>query len=78
MSITTEVVSLNPVHGVVYSVQLYVVGVSSDTPVCSRNNIYHHDIVDILLKVVSNPIALTLYRTDIPGADPGGAHPAPP
>ena len=64
MYITTEVVSLNPAHGVVYSVQLYVVGFSSGTPVCSRNNIYHHDIVDILLRVVLNPITLILYRTD--------------
>jgi hypothetical protein len=64
MSITTEVVSLNPAHSVVYSVQLYVVGVSSGTPACSRNNIYHHDIADILLQVRFNPIALTLYRAD--------------
>jgi len=64
MSITTEVVSWNSAHGVVYSIQLYVVGFSSSTPVCSRNNIYHHDIVDILLRVVLNHINITLYRTD--------------
>jgi hypothetical protein len=55
MSITTVGVSLNIAHGVGESVQIYV---------CTRNNIYHHDIADIMLKMVFNPITLTLYRID--------------
>jgi hypothetical protein len=55
MSITTVGVSLNIAHGVWESVHIYV---------CSRNNICHHDIADIMLKVVFNPITLTLYRMD--------------
>jgi hypothetical protein len=48
--ITTDVVSLNPTHGEMYSTQLYVIKFVSDN--C-------HDIADVLLKVAFNTITLT-------------------
>jgi hypothetical protein len=57
---TTEVVSVNPVHGEVYSIQHYdkvchwlatVQWFSPGTPVCSTNTTDCHDIAEILLKV---------------------------
>jgi len=53
--ITTDVVSLNPVHGEVYSmIQHYVIKFVSDFTDC-------HDITEILLKVVLNTIILTFF-----------------
>jgi hypothetical protein len=60
--ITTKVVSLNPVHGEVYSLQHYVIKFVSDlrqvgqwffsgTPVSSTNKADRHDITKILLKL---------------------------
>ena len=69
--ITTKVVSSNPVHGEVYSIQHYVIkfvsdlrqvsGFTPDTPVSSTNKSYLHDITEILLKVVLNTINLNLF-----------------
>jgi hypothetical protein len=65
--ITTKVVSLNPVHGKVYSIQHYVIKFVSDlrqvggftgTPVSSTNKTDRHLITDILLKVALNAINL--------------------
>jgi hypothetical protein len=57
MHITTKVVSSNPVHGEVYSIQHYVIKFDSDlrqvggfslgTPVSSTNKTDHHDITEI-------------------------------
>jgi hypothetical protein len=68
--ITTEVVSLNPVHSEVYSIQHYVIQAcqwlttgwwfSPGTPVSSMKKIDHHDITEILLKVALITITLTL------------------
>ena len=68
LPITTKVVSLNPVHGEVYSIQHYVIKFASDlrhvsgflpgTPVFSTNKTDHH-ITEILLKVALITIALT-------------------
>jgi len=55
--ITTKVVSLNPVHGEVYSIQHYVIKFVNDlrlSPVSSTNN--RHDITEILLKMVFKTI----------------------
>jgi hypothetical protein len=64
--ITTNVVSSNPVHGEVYSIQYYVIKFASDlrqvggffpgTPVSFTNETDHHDITEILLKVTLNTI----------------------
>ena len=64
--ITTKVVSSNPVHGEVYSIQHYVIQFVSDlqqvggflrgTPVSSINKTVRHDITELLLKVVLNTI----------------------
>jgi hypothetical protein len=59
---TTNIVSLNPTHGEVYSIQHYVIKYVSDfcqagqwfspgTPVSSTNKTDHHNIAEILLKV---------------------------
>jgi hypothetical protein len=66
--ITTKVVSLNPAHGKVYSIQHYVIKVchwlaagqrfSLDTTVSSTNKTNHHDVIEILLKVALNTISL--------------------
>ena len=57
--ITTKVVSSNPVHAKVYSIQHYVIKFVSDmlvvspgTPVSSTNKTDHHDITEILLSGV--------------------------
>jgi hypothetical protein len=67
--ITTKVVSSNPVHGEVYSIQHYVIKFVSDllkdqwfslgSAVSSNNKTDHHDIAEILLKVALNSINLT-------------------
>jgi hypothetical protein len=67
--ITTEVVSLNPAHGEVYSIQHYVIEFVSDLwqvggflwvpPVLSISKSDHHDIAEILSKVALNSITLT-------------------
>ena len=61
--ITTKVVSSNPVHGEVYSIQHYVIKFFSDlrsfspgTPVSSNNKTVFHNITEILLKVTLNTI----------------------
>ena len=69
MSITTKVVSSNPVHGEVYSIQHYVIEFVSDlqqvrrfspgTLASATNKTYHHDITEILLKVALNTINQT-------------------
>jgi hypothetical protein len=61
-----KVVSSNPVHGEVYSIQHYVVkfvsylrqvvGFFPDIPVSSINKTDRYDITEILLKVSSNTI----------------------
>ena len=66
VSITTKVVSSNPVQGEVYSIQIYVIKFVSDlqqvggffpgTPVSSTNKTDHNDITEILLKVALNTI----------------------
>jgi hypothetical protein len=67
--VTIKVVNSNPTQ-VVYSIQHYVIKFVSDlrqagwfspgTPVSSANKIDHHNITEILLKVVLNTINLTL------------------
>ena len=72
--ITTKVVSSNPAHGEVYSIQHYVINFVNDlqqvaprwwfspgTPVSSTNKTDCHDIAEILLKVTLTTIALSLY-----------------
>ena len=57
--ITTKVVSSNPFHGEVYSIQHYVikfVKFSPGTQVSSTNKTDHRDRTDILLKVALNTI----------------------
>ena len=74
MSIITKVVSSNPAHCEVYSIHLYVIKFVSDLRQISRlvfpgticmvssaNKTDRHDITEILLKVVVNP--MTLIRT---------------
>ena len=73
VSITTKVVSSKPVHDELYSIQDYVIkfvsdirqvgGFSPGTPVSSTNKPDHHDIIEILLKVVLN----TINQTKNPG-----------
>jgi len=68
--ITTKVVSSNPIHGNVYSIQHYVIKFLSDlrqvggfSPVSSTNKPDRHDITEILLKLALNTINQTkLYR----------------
>jgi hypothetical protein len=60
--ITTKVVSSNPFHGEVYSIQHYVIKfvsdllVSPDSPVSSTNKTDCKDITEILLTVALNAI----------------------
>ena len=60
VSITTKVVSLNPAHGEVYSIQPYVIKLLATgqwfSPVSSTNKTDCHDITEILLKVALNTI----------------------
>ena len=71
--ITTKVVSLNPVHGKVYSIQHYVINLSvlasgqwfsPGTPISFTNKTDRHDIIEILLKValstINQPITLNV------------------
>ena len=69
MPITTKVVSLNPAHGEVYSIQHCVIKFVSDlrqvcsflgTPVSPTNKTESHDVTEILLKVVLNTITLII------------------
>ena len=64
--IIANVVSLNPAHDEVYSIQQYEIKHVSDlrlfflgTPVSSTNTTDRHDITEILLKVALNIICLT-------------------
>ena len=60
--ITTKVVSSNPTHGEVYSIQHYVIKVCQWFSLCtqaSSNKIHCHDITEQLLKVALNIINLT-------------------
>ena len=68
MLITTNVVSSNPTHGKVYSIQHYVIvcqwlatgqWFSLGALVSSTNKTDCHDITDLLLKVALNTITLT-------------------
>jgi hypothetical protein len=65
MFITTKVVSSNPVHSEVDSIQHYVIKFVSDrwfslgTPVSPANKTDRHDITEILLKVTLNTINQT-------------------
>jgi hypothetical protein len=70
--ITFKVVSLNPVHGEVYSIQHYVIKLVSDlrhagrwisrgTAVSSTNITIRHDITEILLKVMLNTITPPIF-----------------
>ena len=65
LPITTTIVSSNPVHSEVYSIQNYVIKVCqrlaagrsfSPCTVSFTNNNNRHDIIDILLKVALNTI----------------------
>jgi len=67
--IITNVVSLNPAHGELYSIQHYVIKFVSDlqqvggflwgTPTSSTIKTDHHDITEILLKVMLKMITPT-------------------
>ena len=69
---TTKVVSLNPAHGEVYSIQQYVIKFVSDLRQVGgflrvlrfpqTNKTEHHNITEISLKVVLNTITLN-HRT---------------
>ena len=74
MHITTKVVSLNPTHGDVYSIQHYVIKFISDlrqvcgfsgTLVSFTNKTDSHDIAEILLKVALNTMTLTLKHHSV-------------
>ena len=64
-----DVVSSNPVHGKVFSIQNYLIKIVSDsrqvggfsqgTPVSSINKADRHDITEIVLKVALNTINQT-------------------
>ena len=62
-AIITKVVSSNPIHGKVYSIQHYVIKFVSDmqhgTPVSSTDKTDRHNITEILLKVALNTINQT-------------------
>jgi hypothetical protein len=70
MSITTDILSSNPAHGKVYSIQHYVIKFVSDFQqvsgflqvlwFSSTNKTDRHDITEILLKVTFNTITRTL------------------
>jgi hypothetical protein len=72
VSITANVVSSNPAHGEVCTVQYYVIkfvsdlrqvgGCSPGTPVSCTNKTDCHDITEILLKVALNTINQNLER----------------
>jgi hypothetical protein len=58
-----HLVSSNPAHGEIYSIQHYVLKIVSDlrgcSPVSSTNKTDRHDIAEILLKVALKTITLT-------------------
>ena len=56
MSFTTKVVSLNPIHVEVYSIQQYVIKFVSRSVLSAANKTGRHDINEILLKVALNSI----------------------
>jgi len=57
VSITTNIISSNPVHGEVYSIQHYVIKFVSDLrQVSSTNKTGRHDTTEILLKMALNTI----------------------
>ena len=61
--ITTNVVSSNPVHGEVYSIQHYVMKFASYLRKVGgflSNKTDHHDITELLLQVALNTITITL------------------
>jgi hypothetical protein len=68
--ITTKVVSVNPIHGEVYSIQNHVIqfvsdlrqvgGFSPGTPMFSTNKTNRHDITEILLRVALSTKAQTI------------------
>jgi hypothetical protein len=62
--IITNVVSSNPVHGEVYSIQYYVIKFVSDLRQVGgflhKYNTDRHDITEILLEVALNTITLSL------------------
>jgi hypothetical protein len=64
---TTKVVSLNLVHGEVYSIQYYVIKFVSDlrqvdgSPVSLTNKNDHHDITEIFLKVALNTLMFCYF-----------------
>ena len=72
VTITTKIVSSNPSHGEMYSIQHNVIKVVGDlqqvggffpwTPVSSTNNTDRDDIAEILLKFVFNTITLVMKR----------------
>ena len=69
--ITTNVLSSNPTHGEVYSIQHYVIKFVSDLrqvggflpsiPVSSTNTTDCHNITETLLKVTLSTMTLTLH-----------------
>jgi hypothetical protein len=69
MPITTNIVSSNPAHDEVYSIQYYVIKwfvagrwFSPGTLVSSNNNTDRH-MTEILLEVALNTITLTIWDT---------------
>ena len=70
---TTKVVSLNPIHSEVYSIQHYVIKVcqwlttgrwfSPGTLISSTNKTERNDITEILLKVALNTINQIILET---------------
>ena len=68
--ITTNIVSSNPAHGEVHSIQNYAIKFVNDlragqwfslgTPVFSSNKTDNDDITEIVLKMTLNTITLTL------------------
>ena len=65
VSFTTKVVSSNPFHGDVYSIQLYVIKFDSDRLVVFSDKTDHRDIIEILLKVALNTINHKPNQVDI-------------
>ena len=59
VSITTKVVSWNPVHGEVYSIQHYGIKFVSNLRHVGGFLHHHHDITEMLLKVALNAINQT-------------------
>ena len=71
MTITTEIMSSNPAHGEVYSIQHYVIKFVSEMQqlggflwFSSTNKTDRHNITEILWKVALNTITLTPENID--------------